>query len=285
MNEGYNIEQQDHSDDFWPGFVDILSGLILIFSFLILVAGVVIAVIYQTYSTVKLPPTKFTHVLAIIQQSPLLVKAQYDIIEEVKRESNLQILVRQTKQQLEDIAEKTNRVLIDFPDLKRKIVQEIRFLQKEIRLVKASPPPEGKTQKALDNQGGRLADFKEADNIPPLGVKNWEVLDSAVAGGSKDFLFIGFNTPQSLPPTEEMDKKLRIALREWLRANPNNNEPKIAVANAVVPYAGIAPRDSLRRALFLRNLMKTYKIGILPKIIAVENDRPAHPNGWIEIKP
>ena len=283
MNETGMQESQDYGDDFWPGFVDILSGLILIFSFLILVAGVVIAVIYQTHSTVKLPPTKFTQVLAIVQQSPLVIKAQYDVIEEIKKEDEIQVLVQKTQQQLEDIAEKTNRVLNNFPDLKRKLVQEIRFLQEEIRLVKVSPPPEGKTQKPVDNDGGRLKESKGADNIPSLDVQNWEVVSSDNL--SEDNLFITFKTPNSLPPTEEMDNKLRSALREWFKNNPNVVKPKIFVANAVVPYSGIAPRDSLRRALFLRELIKTYKKDIKVQIIATENDKETHLNGWIEIRP
>lgn len=280
MNEVGMPEQQSYGDDFWPGFVDILSGLILIFSFLILVAGVVIAVIYQTFSTVIIPPTKFTHVLAIIQRSPLMIPAQYDIIEEIKRESRIQVLVQKTQQQLEDIGERTNRVLEDFPDLKRQLQQEINFLQEQIRLVKVSPPPEGRTQKPVDNQGGRLVDRQGTNNIPIADSENWET--SLIEDGK---LFIAFDTPDSLPPTGAKNQALRGDLKAWLDNYPNLLEPKVYVANAIVPYAGIASRDALRRALYLRELFKQMKAGIRVKIISVENDRENQPNGWIEIGP
>lgn len=282
MNRVEIQEEERYGDEFWPGFVDILSGLILIFSFLILVAGIVLAVIYQVHSTVKIPTTKFTHVLAIAQQSPLVVPAQYGIIEEIKREKEQQVLVRRTKQVLEDIAEKTNRILNDFPDLKRQLEQEIRFLQEEIRLVKVSPPPEGKTQKAVDRKGGTLANAKGIDNLPATDSDNWEIVDNEGSNGS---LFITFRTPNSLPPTEAKAKKLRATLQRWISINSESVEPELVVANAVVPYAGIASRDSLRRALFLRELMQTLRAGVRVRIVSTENNREAHPNGWIEIRP
>ena len=164
------LDQQGYEDDFWPGFVDILSGLILIFAFMVLVAGIIIALIFQIDPTVRETPRIFRNILTVVQQSPLTISARFDVIERAKAGNEVQLLVDETRNQLEVIGRRTHQVLENYPILERKLVQEIRFLQREINLVKESPPQRGTTQKVRDFQGGRLADTG-SDRIPPTEKK------------------------------------------------------------------------------------------------------------------
>lgn len=271
MNEEEILDQQDYEGDFWSGFVDILSGLVLIFSFLILVAGIIIAVIYQTFSTVKIPPEPYKFVLTTIQQSPLTIFSQYDVIEDIEKRDKTHVLVNKTRQKLESVGQKAHQILANYPILERRLVQEIRFLQEEI-----SPPPEGETQQARDFKGGRN-NLSGADNIPPAEV-NW---DTVVDGQE---IFISFDKADSSPPQGIILDKLRNTLRNWTNNRPKMNTIQLLVANAVTPYRALAQKDALKRALLIRNLLRNLRYKFNVKIISAESGFANHSFGWIRVR-
>lgn len=278
MIEEQILDNQDYEGDFWPGFVDILSGLILIFAFLILVAGIVIAIIFKVDATVIEPPQPFQNILTVLQESPLVVPARFDIIERIKEGDEVQVLVEQTKQQLEEVARETYQVLENYPVLERKLVQEIRFLQREIKLVTESPPQRGTTQLVRDFEGGRIEDTGVGTIAP--NDTGWDI--SVIDNGQA--VEIVFNDASAAPPDDETDIALRQTVSQWLRVN-GFSSITIAVANADVTYSALAQRESLNRAIFMRNILRRLNGNLSISIETVENDDQTKTFGWIKLIP
>ena len=276
MRDDQIIDQQDYEGDFWPGFVDILSGLILVFSFLVLVAGIIIAVIIEIDSTVEVPPEPFENILNIVKESPITIPSRFDVIENTVPGDEPQVLVAETVRQLEIIGERSNTILKDFPVLERKLTQEIRFLQEELRIVQSSPPPEGETQKAADFRGG-LDDGQNADNFISESI-NWR---ARVDGQD---IFITFSDPSSNLPDEEIAGELRNSIRNWVNAQSTLGTVSIIVASAITPFETIAQRDSLKRVLYVRSILRKVNPGIKVSIQSFANTLAQEGNGWIRLK-
>ena len=243
---------QDHNyeGDFWPGFVDIMSGIILALSFLVLIAGIIIAIIFKVNVTVKILKDEeilYKYVLTILQESPLLTEAQFDVIEKAKEGEVLRVLVSDTARELENVAERTHVVREEYPELKRRILQEISFL--ELQVDQLSNPPQGQTESLLKSKGGFSNNTVARSKVPPAE-KNWDVRRF------NESLLVQFTNASSARPEAEAFAEFRASLLQWL--NDRKGTIQLSVKSADAVYQSLANRDSLARVLYVRDVIRSF---------------------------
>ena len=247
------LKAHDYEGDFWPGFVDILSGIILALSFLVLVAGIIIALIFKVNATVKITEEEkeiYKYILAILEKSPLLQEAQFDIIEKARRGNELQVLIQTAQQELEDIAERTHVVRNEYPDLKRRITQEINFLENKVS--ELSSPPQGRRESTLAFPGN-VAEGSVVNNLIQPVDKNWTV--RSFSNG----LLVQFANVSSIKPSEGIYNEMRFEVSKWLEKIPATATLQLEVHPAQVAHETIAKKDALARVIYLRDVIKTVR--------------------------
>ena len=274
-------EGQDYEGDFWPGFVDILSGLILALSFLVLVAGIIIALIFKVNVTIiqKEEQVIYKYILAIIEESPLLIDAQFDILDRAEEGDLTQVLVETTKQQLEEAFLRTHNLKENYPDLKKRLEQEIKFLEEEVEERK-SPPPQGVTEIAFAESPNADADAPPSINKMEPSEKNWEVRSFG-----NDLVILFENSSSAKPENVDL-LRMRARIGDWL-AGFEEKSVTLKVEGALTEFAGLARKDALSRVLFVRDLMRLLDGELKFNISAITEEIPElqdEKNGWILIQ-